>query len=101
MFFGYMLESTGQSLTLLQFVDDTLIIGDKTHQNVCSTKALLQLFEVLSCLSVNFHKSKLFGVHVQEHKITQATCFLHFKVEVIPFVVVGVLIGSYYKLSTW
>lgn len=50
----------------LQFADDTLIIGRKCSQNIWSIKAVLQLFELLSGLKVNFHKSQLMGINVDE-----------------------------------
>jgi len=44
-------------LSHLQFADDTLIIGDKSWLNVRSMRAVLLLFEQVSGLKVNFHKS--------------------------------------------
>jgi len=52
------------SLTHLQFVDDTLIIGEKSWLNVRSMRVVLLLFEEVSGLKVNFHKSMLTGVNI-------------------------------------
>jgi len=46
-------------LTHLQFADDTLIIGEKCWLNVRAMMAVLLLFEEVSGLRVNFHKSML------------------------------------------
>jgi len=51
-------------LTHLQFADDTLIIGEKSWQNVHSMHAVLLLFESISDLKVNFNKSMLTGVNI-------------------------------------
>lgn len=40
----------------LQFADDTLVIGEKSDKNVCIIKVILQLFELVLGLNVNFHK---------------------------------------------
>lgn len=41
----------------LQFADDTLIIGEKSWLNVRSMQVVLLIFEQVSGLKVNFHKS--------------------------------------------
>lgn len=41
----------------LQLADDTLIIGDKCSINIWTIKAVLQLFESILGLKVNFYKS--------------------------------------------
>jgi len=46
----------------LQFADDTLLIGVKSWANVRALRAVLLLFELISGLNVNFHKSMLFGL---------------------------------------
>lgn len=49
----------------LQFVDDTLLVGNKILANIRSLKALLIFFEVTSGLKVRFHKSVLVGLMCQ------------------------------------
>jgi hypothetical protein len=51
-------------VSYLQFADDTLLVGAKNWANVRALKAVLVLFESVSGLKVNFHKSMLFGVNV-------------------------------------
>jgi len=50
----------------LQFADDTLLLGVKSWANVRAMKAVMLLFESVSRLKVNFHKSMLFGVNVND-----------------------------------
>ena len=60
---GYGVGRGGElKLTYLQFADDTLIIDDKRWLNVQSMWAVLLVFEEVSRLKVNFHKSMLTGV---------------------------------------
>ena len=46
-------------LSHLQFADDTLLLGVKSWANVRALRAILVLFENLSGLKVNYHKSML------------------------------------------
>lgn len=67
MFRGYGVGQLGEvRLTHLQFVDDTIIIGEKSWRNVRTMRALLLLFEEISRLKVNFNKSMLTGVNISE-----------------------------------
>lgn len=50
----------------LQLADDTLLVGVKNWANVRPLKDVLLLLEDISGLKVNFHKSMLFGVNVNE-----------------------------------
>jgi len=60
------------SVSHSQFVDDTLLVGVKSWANVRALKADLLLFEAISGLKVNFHKSMMFGVNVNESWLHEA-----------------------------
>lgn len=78
----------------LQFVDDKLIIGEKSMSNIWSIKAILQLFECISSLKVRFCKSQLYGVNVGDGWTQKATEFLNCKVGAFPFIYLGLHIGG-------
>jgi len=59
-------------LTHLRLVDDTPIIGQKSWRNVRSMRVVLLLFEEISGLKVNFNKSMLTGVNVNESWLVEA-----------------------------
>jgi len=84
-------------LTHLQFVDDTLIIGEKSW-NVCSMRAVLLLFEEISGLKVNFHKTMLTGVNVTDSWLSEASLVMNCRRESIPFVYLGLPIGGDYRI---
>lgn len=48
----------------VQFVDDTLFIGDISWDNLWCIKALLRGFEMILSLRVNFYKSSIDGVNL-------------------------------------
>jgi len=78
LFHGYQVgRQNDVPLTHLQFADDTLIIGEKSCSNVRSMRAVLLIFEVVSGLKVNFHKSMLTGVNVSDSWLTEAASVMN------------------------
>jgi hypothetical protein len=67
LFKGYQVGSKTTSvvhLSHLQFVDDTLIVGENSWANIRVLKVNLVMFQLISGLKVNFHKSLLMGVNI-------------------------------------
>jgi len=102
-FTGYRVGSMGEvNLTHLQFADDTLIIGEKSWQNVRSMRAVLLLFEEISGLKVSFHKSMLTGVNIFDSWLIEAARVMNCRTGTIPFFYLGLPIGGDpRKLSFW
>jgi len=103
LFKGYRVGREGEvRLTHLQFADDTLILGEKSWLNVRSMRAMLLLFENISGLKVNFHKSMLSGVNVNDSWLMEAALVLNCRRGAVPFVYLGLPIGGdSTKLSFW
>jgi len=86
----------------LQFADDTLMVGIKSWSNVRALKAVLILFESISGLKVNFNKSMLFGVNVNDSWFHAATSVMRCKHGRLPFIYLGLPIGGDpRKLQFW
>ncbi len=86
----------------LHFTDDTLSIGEKSWANIRALRAVLILFEAVSGLKVNFHKSMLVGVNISNFWLSEATYVLSCKVGKVPFVYLGLPIGGdSRKLDFW
>ncbi|XP_058783774.1 uncharacterized mitochondrial protein AtMg01250-like [Vicia villosa] len=79
---------------ILQFADDTIIIGEPTCDNLWSMKVLLRGFELVSGLKINFHKSNFFGVHIGDWLLNSATSFLSCKKGSFPFKFLGIWISD-------
>jgi hypothetical protein len=47
-------------LSILQYADDTIIFLDHDLEQAKNMKLILTVFEQLSCLKINFHKSEIF-----------------------------------------
>ncbi|MCI41760.1 putative RNA-directed DNA polymerase, partial [Trifolium medium] len=79
-----------------------LLIETKSWANVRALRALLMLFETMSGLKVNFHKSILVGVNIADSWLCVAATALHCKVGKVPFLYLGLLIGGDpRRLSFW
>jgi hypothetical protein len=86
----------------LQFADDTLLIGTKSWANVRALRVVLVLFESMSGLKVNFNKSMLVGVNIDDSWLRAAATTLHCKVGKVPFLYLGLPIGGdSRRLSFW
>ncbi|GAU33009.1 hypothetical protein TSUD_358760 [Trifolium subterraneum] len=82
------------SVSHLQFADDTLLVGVKSWANVRALKAVLILFENISGLKVNFHKSMMFGVNVNNSWLHEAASVMRCKHGCLPFIYLGLPIGG-------
>nr|KYP32205.1 Putative ribonuclease H protein At1g65750 family [Cajanus cajan] len=102
LFKGLHIGDEGPPVSLLQFADDTLIIGEATMQNLWCLKAILRGFELISGMKINFHKSCVVGIHSGADFTNLAAAFLHCKVGQLPFKHLGLPLGANpRKLYTW
>ncbi|MCI19924.1 RNA-directed DNA polymerase (Reverse transcriptase), partial [Trifolium medium] len=86
----------------LQFADDTLLLGVKSWANIRTLRDVLVLFEAVSGLKVNFHKSMLVGVNVVESWLLEAAAVVGCSVERVPFMYLSLPIGGDpRRLSLW
>lgn len=60
----------GQSISHLQYVDDTLVFMPNECSSLVHVKIILRWFELTSGLKVNFHKSSLVGINLDEDYTT-------------------------------
>ncbi|XP_058746837.1 uncharacterized mitochondrial protein AtMg01250-like [Vicia villosa] len=78
---------------ILQFADDTVILGEPTCDNLWSMKAILRGFELISGLKINFSKSNVIGVHISDWMMHTATSFLACKKGNVPFKFLDIWVG--------
>jgi hypothetical protein len=89
-------------VSLLQYADDTLFIGEATIENLWVLKAIHRGFEMASGLKVNFSKSCILGVNLSQEFLGMASDFLNCRVGRTPFKYLGLPVGaSSRKLATW
>lgn len=86
--------SDSLSIPLLQFADDTLFLCDGKESSVWCIKAILRSFEMVSGLKVNFAKSNVVGINIEERVIRGISHFLACNVGSVPFKFLGVPVGA-------
>jgi hypothetical protein len=102
LFKGFLVGSEGLEVSHLQYADDTLCIGEASMENLWTLKAILRGFELASGLKVNFWKSCLIGVNVQNAFMENACDFLNCKRGSVPFSYLGLPVGANpRRASTW
>ncbi|XP_058725633.1 uncharacterized protein LOC131596916 [Vicia villosa] len=85
---------------VLQFADDTLLVGNKSWKHLWAIKSVLRGFELVSGLGINFNKSKLVGININSHFLEVATAFLCCRTESNEFSFLGslpIFTLSFYK----
>jgi hypothetical protein len=98
----FIINNSGVAVSHLQYADDTLFIGEACVENLWCVKAILRWFELMSGLKVNFAKSRLFGVELEESFLHGASNFLNCKIGKLPFIYLGLPVGANpRKESTW
>lgn len=95
LFKGYKVGGSDSCMvSLLQFADDTIFLGDASIQNVLVIKAVLRCFELISGLKVNFNKSKLASVALDDLSAFRFASILNCRLMYIPFVYLGIPVGG-------
>lgn len=98
---GYTLSDT-ISFPLLQFANDTFLLCEASQANLWAVKTIFRSFELVSGLRVNFKKSHLFGINIDEYFISSAAEFLSCSVGTLPFKFLGVPVAANpRRSSTW
>lgn len=86
----------------LQYADDTLCIGKPSVQNLWTMKSVLRGFEMVLGLKINFSKSSLIGVNVNDVFMLIACEFLNCSASSIPFTYLGLPVGANPRsMVTW
>ncbi|XP_071727305.1 uncharacterized mitochondrial protein AtMg01250-like [Rutidosis leptorrhynchoides] len=78
----------------LQYADDTIFFCEWNPQNIRNLMKLLKCFELTSGLKINYGKSSLFGLGVDQHETAfMAKCY-DCKIGSVPFNYLGLPIGA-------
>lgn len=79
---------------ILQFADDTIILGEDSWTNLWSIKSILRGFELVSRLRVNFFKSNLYRVSVKNNFLQTTFVFISYCINKLPFKFLSVQVTS-------
>jgi len=99
---GFKVEVSALEVAILQYADNTILIGEADFKNVWAWKSILRSFELTVGLKVNFNKSSLFGVNVEDSFLEAVADFLYCNIGTLPFMYLGLPIGAEPRKSvTW
>jgi len=86
-------------ICMLHFPDDTIFFCEVDVKNITVIKCFLRCFEVASGLKVNFRKSKVAGIVVQNIEIQRYSVILNCNLMELPFKYLRVLVGDNYRIK--
>lgn len=72
------------TISHLQFADDTILFRDVNEQNIKETKSIMRTFELVSGFKINYNKSTLIRLNVDEEETNWFACFMHCKLGKLP-----------------
>src|SRR6185437_14339290 len=82
-----------EDFPILQYADDTLVIMEACTQQMAVLKAILQDFSNLTGLKVNFAKSLLVSINVDENRTNLLAQLFGCSVGTLPFTYLGLPLG--------
>lgn len=86
----------------LQFADDTIIFCDAEWEEIIMIKRILRCFEVMSGLKINFHRSTVCGIGVEEMRVIEFATKLNCLSQRLPLTYLGLpLDANPRSRSTW
>ena len=94
LFKGFRVGSNNVDISILQYADDTIFFGEDSMENVKAIKAILQTFEMVSSLKINFAKSCFGAFGMSDRWKREAASCLNCSLLSIPFVYLGIPIGA-------
>ncbi|GKV12188.1 hypothetical protein SLEP1_g23370 [Rubroshorea leprosula] len=94
MFHRIPIGTRGLDVSLLQFADDTVIMGRANSSNIFMVKCILRWFELMSGVKINFSKSSVCGFNVLERWLKGVARVLQCGVGKTPFICLGMPVGG-------
>ncbi|GKD03683.1 hypothetical protein Tco_1178657 [Tanacetum coccineum] len=95
---GITLADDGANISLLQYADDALFIGEWSRLNAKNLILILKCFENASGLKVNLSKSRLFGIGIPINEVHEVASSLGCMHDSLPFMYLGLPVGKKMRL---
>ncbi|KAI3669696.1 hypothetical protein L6452_41038 [Arctium lappa] len=102
LFQGVSLPNHGPTISILQYADDTIFLGDWSRSNILNLVRILRCFHLASGLKVNFQKSKVIGVGVNPEEVRAMARRMKCNDGSLPFSYLGMPVGAKMsKIESW
>ncbi|KAJ9567980.1 hypothetical protein OSB04_003946 [Centaurea solstitialis] len=93
-FHGVRLPNESVDVSLFQFADDAVLVGDWNLNNAKNLIRILKCFEICSGLKINLSKCRIVGVSVLREDVVRMARRLNCKEESLPFHYLGLPVGG-------
>nr|GEW05829.1 reverse transcriptase domain, reverse transcriptase zinc-binding domain protein [Tanacetum cinerariifolium] len=101
-FKGVFVSDDKVTVSHLQYADDTIFFGKWNKENAKSLMCILKCFEEVSCLRMNYNKSKLYGIGVNEREMAEMARWMGCGIGEFPFAYLGLPIGgNMRRIKAW
>jgi hypothetical protein len=101
-YFKGLQTAPGHYITHLQYADDSLIFLPNDFPSLLHAKRILRWFEIISGLKVNFYKSSLIGINLDNDYTSSLANSVFCRSDTFPVRYLGLPLGANpSRLSTW
>ena len=97
MFEGFVVGKDRVHIPILQFADDALLFCKYDEEMMENLKKTLLVFEWCSGQKINWEKSAICGLNIEDSKVISTANILNCKVESLPFIYLSLPLGGYPK----
>lgn len=97
LFQGLPIGSNQMKVELLQYANGTIFIGKAKVENFLFIKSMLRCFELVSSLKINFFKSSLRAIGLENDLLTRFAGMLNCRLMHIPFLYLGIPMGAIHR----
>lgn len=102
LFKGMITPNKGPILSHLMYVDDVMILGEWGPENISFITRFLRIFNLISGLKINYHKSSLFGIGCEYQEVYEEVMKLGCNLGKLPFTHLGLMVGANMnKIKNW
>ncbi|XP_050211520.1 uncharacterized protein LOC126661702 [Mercurialis annua] len=99
---GYCFADDQNPISLLQFADDTLLYLPFDIEQLQNLTRILRCYEIVSGLTINFHKSSIMGINVSNDDLFLAAEMVGCRIDSLPVKYLGLpLTGRKLVTGTW
>ena len=81
-------------VSIFQFADDNVFFNKASLENIITIKSVLRCFELASDLKINFHKSKIGKLGINEYDMEMFSKVLNCSLMIVSFKYLGMMVGG-------
>lgn len=100
--YGFPIYGLNDSITVLQFIDDTILFLHRINDVASRVHRCLEIFSMVSGLSINLHKSTIIGIEKDSIDTLDVVIELHCRFGSLPLKYLGFHIGGkIFNCKSW